>query len=116
MERFIKGDVVVIPFPFSDLSSNKRRPALVIADLEGDDLILCAITSQAKNDKYNLMIENNDFESGSLRKTSYVRINRLITVEQKTIAYKVGHLKETKTGEVINKLVKVLQYSGENKV
>jgi len=37
--RFIKGDIVVVPFPFSDLSQSKRRPALVLADLEGDDLI-----------------------------------------------------------------------------
>lgn len=45
MERFVKGDVVVVPFPFSDLTKAKRQPALVIADLEGDDLILCQITS-----------------------------------------------------------------------
>jgi len=36
----VKGDVVVIPFPFSDLSQSKRRPALVVATLEGDDVIL----------------------------------------------------------------------------
>ncbi len=47
MERFVKGDVVVVPFPFSDLNRAKRRPALVIAELEGDDLILCQITSQS---------------------------------------------------------------------
>jgi len=41
MERFVRGDVVVVPFPFSDLTQAKRRPALVIAELEGNDLILC---------------------------------------------------------------------------
>jgi mRNA interferase MazF len=41
MERFVKGDVVVVPFPFSDLTQAKRRPALVIAELEGNDSILC---------------------------------------------------------------------------
>jgi mRNA interferase MazF len=46
MERFVKGDIVVIPFPFSDLSGSKKRPALVLADLQGDDIILCQITSQ----------------------------------------------------------------------
>jgi len=45
MERFVKGDIVVIPFPFSNLAQTKRRPALVIAELDGDDRILCQITS-----------------------------------------------------------------------
>ncbi len=43
MARFIKGDVVVVPFPFSDLTRAKRRPALVVAELEGDDLNTAAI-------------------------------------------------------------------------
>ncbi len=45
MEKFIKGDVVVMPFPFSELSGSKKRPALVLADLPGDDILLCQITS-----------------------------------------------------------------------
>ncbi len=47
MEEFIKGDIVVIPFPFSDLSGRKKRPALVIADLVGEDIVLCQITSKS---------------------------------------------------------------------
>ena len=46
MGKFVKGDIVVIPFPFSDLSSSKRRPALVLAGLKGNDIILCQITSK----------------------------------------------------------------------
>ena len=46
MAAFVKGDIVVLPFPFSDLSASKRRPALVLADLQGDDIILCQITSK----------------------------------------------------------------------
>ena len=41
MEEFVKGDVVIVPFPFSDLTQAKRRPALVIASLSGADVILC---------------------------------------------------------------------------
>ena len=52
MGRFIKGDVVVVPFQFSDLSQSKKRPALVIADLDGDDLILSQITSQSIYDSH----------------------------------------------------------------
>ena len=54
MAKFIKGDVVVIPFPFSDLTQTKRRPALVISVLEGDDIILCQITSRTIRDNYML--------------------------------------------------------------
>ena len=52
MAKFVKGDIVVIPFPFSDLSQSKRRPALVIARLEGNDAILCQITSKTIKDIY----------------------------------------------------------------
>ncbi len=52
MEEFVKGDIVVLPFPFSDLSKSKKRPALVAAILEGDDIVLCQITSEARVDSY----------------------------------------------------------------
>ena len=51
MGKFVKGDVVVAPFPYSDLTTSKKRPALGIAPLEGDDVILCQITSQMKKDE-----------------------------------------------------------------
>lgn len=70
MAIFVKGDVVVVPFPFSDLTQAKRRPALVIAELEGDDLILCQITSQYIGDKYVISIDEKDFQSGTLKQIS----------------------------------------------
>lgn len=73
MAKFIRGDVVVIPFPFSDLTQVKRRPALVIANLEGDDLILCQITSQSIKDIYTIPIDDNNFKTGSLKQQSNVR-------------------------------------------
>ena len=51
MAKFVKGDVLVVPFPFSDLTQAKRRPAFVLAGPFGDDLILCQITSQVVKDK-----------------------------------------------------------------
>jgi mRNA interferase MazF len=52
LEKFVKGDVVVVTFPFSDLTEAKRRPALVLAELDKDDRILCQITSQQFRDRY----------------------------------------------------------------
>ena len=58
MAKFVKGDVVVVPFPFSNLSQAKRRPALVVVDLEGDDIILCQITSQLNKDNYSIVVKS----------------------------------------------------------
>jgi hypothetical protein len=66
MGKFMKGDVVVAPFPFSDLTAAKRRPALVIASLTGDDVILCQITSKSVSDSYAIPITKTDFASGGL--------------------------------------------------
>ncbi|NJL91341.1 MAG: type II toxin-antitoxin system PemK/MazF family toxin [Coleofasciculaceae cyanobacterium SM2_1_6] len=108
MARFVKGDVVIVPFPFSDLSQNKRRPALVIANLQGDDLILCQITSQSLSDSYAIILNDNDFETGSLNKPSNIRPNRLFTADQSIILSVADHLKPTKTSEAIAKIIEII--------
>ena len=109
MATFVKGNVVIVPFPFSDLSRAKRRPALVVAKLTGDDLILCQITSQAKSDNYAVAIINADFTSGSLNKNSNVRPNQLFTADKGIILYKAGQLKAEKLKEVVDKIINILQ-------
>jgi len=109
LAKFVKGDVVVVPFPFSDLTYDKRRPALVIAELEGDDLILCQITSQQIRDKYAVSIEDNDFETGTLKQKSNVRPNRIFTADRHIVLYLVGHLKFDKINEVIERIVDILR-------
>ena len=81
MERFVKGDVVVVPFPFSDLTRSKRRPALVVAELEAGDLILCQITSQNIRDNYAISLDETDFESGIIKQKSNIRPNRIFTAD-----------------------------------
>lgn len=109
MERFIKGDVVVIPFPFSDLTGVKKRPALVITNLRGEDLILCQITSKTVKDEYAITITDEDFEEGSLRQESYVRPNKLFTANKSIILYKVGKLKKQNIEKNIPTIVKIIQ-------
>lgn len=109
MATFVKGDVVVVPFPFSDLTNAKRRPALVVAALSRNDLILCLITSQISNDQYTIAISNDDFESGSLNRDSYVKSNRLFTANERIIAYKIGTLTANRINKVITKIVSILQ-------
>lgn len=108
MERFVKGDVVVFPFPFSDLTQVKRRPALILAELDGDDRILCQITSRHFLDEYAVQITDDDFEEGSLKKTSNIRPNRVFTADSRIILYRAGHLKTEKVDESIKVLIMIL--------
>ena len=108
MEKFVKGDVVVVPFPFSDLTEAKRRPALVLAELDGDDRILCQITSQQFWDRYAVPINESDFEEGSLRKISNIRPNRIFTADCKIILYKAGRIKFDKIDKVLKMITDIL--------
>lgn len=109
MAKFVKGDVVVIPFPFSDLSQSKRRPALVLAQLEGDDAILCQITSKDITDNYAISIDDTDFESGGLRQSSNIRPNRLFTADSHIILYRIGAIKKGKLNQIINKVIEIIK-------
>lgn len=108
MGRFVKGDVVVIPFPFSDLSIAKRRPALVVALLKGDDVILCQITSKAVADDYAIPISDADFTTGGLHQDSNVRPNRLFSAENTAILYRAGKLSSRKVQEVVAKIIQIV--------
>ena len=105
MGEFVKGDVVVIAFPFSDLSSSKRRPALVIAEASENELILSQITSRSFCDSHSVEINTDDFENGGLRISSNIRVNKLFTAEAGIIIYKAGSLKPEKTKEVITAVI-----------
>ncbi len=108
MGRFVKGDIVVLPFPFSDLSASKKRPALVIADLLGDDLILCQITTATRNDGYAIPLSKDDFKEGSLpAPKSLICTNKIFTADTALILYKRGSLKPEKIQEVEDKLKEI---------
>ena len=109
MARFVKGNVVVVPFPFTDLTQAKRRPALVVASMQGDDLILCQITSQPVRDNYAVTLADNDFEEGGLKQDSNIRPNRLFTADGSLILYRVGSVKRQKLDEVVEAIVDILR-------
>ena len=96
MGKFVKGDIVVLPFPFSDLSSSKRRPALVLVDLKGNDTILCQITSKNIRDDKSITMNIDDVENGALNNISNIRPNKLFTADENIILYKLGNLTQSK--------------------
>ena len=109
MGKFVKGEVVVVPFPFSDLSASKRRPALVLVDLPGDDLILCQITSQNVSDSMAIPIDVVDVINGTLSTASNVRPNRLFTADENIVLYSIGNLTTNKLDDVVYSIVAMIK-------
>lgn len=107
MERFVKGDVVILPFPYIDLSSVKKRPALVIAVLKGNNIILAQITTNQKDDEDLVNLNKNDFASGFLKCDSFIIPSTIFTTDSFRIEYKIGRLKQEKMKEVQNKLCEI---------
>ena len=105
----MKGDVVVVPFPFSDLTHAKRRPALVVAAPPGDDVILCQITSRPIRDQYALSLDEGDFQTGSLRRGSNIRPNRIFTADQGIILYRIGSVAPPKMREVVDRIIEPIR-------
>jgi mRNA interferase MazF len=110
MVTFVKGDVIVLPFPFSDLSSSKRRPALVVAKLTGSNLILCSISSQNRTgNKYAIELKTSEMKRGDLKKTSYIHPDIIFTADMGLVSYKIGEITSKKMNIVTNTLVKIFQ-------
>ena len=109
MERFVKGDVVIVPFPFSNLSGSKRRPALVLTELRGDDIIICQITSRPTEDIFAQVLIPEDFVSGSLPVVSYIRPLRVFTADKHIVFRKIGQITPERMDKVIDAIVFALK-------
>ncbi|MFC1834234.1 type II toxin-antitoxin system PemK/MazF family toxin [Thermodesulfobacteriota bacterium] len=110
MALFSRGSVVVVDFFFSDGSGSKLRPALVVAELTGDDLILCSITT-SRSDEYSVELRSNQLVGGALRYDSFVRPNLLTTVDSRLVLRKIGDLYPHKMTEVIEKIIHIVTRS-----
>ncbi len=110
MGKPVAGDVVVLPFPQTNLQPGKRRPALVVAELPGDDLIRCQITTRLHSDSFAVPLTAADFVTGRLATDSYARSNRLFTVEASVILYSAGRVTPAKLNEVKAKLRELFAY------
>ena len=101
MGKFVVGDVVAVLFPFSNLSGNKLRPAIIVAKAEFGDLILCQITSRAYSSKRAIVVTKQDFAEGSLPVTSYVRPDKLFTGEASIVQKGRGKLTAESRHEIL---------------
>lgn len=103
--------VVLVRFPFSDLSQAKLRPALVLAGVGRGDWILCQVTSRPYADLQAIALDDRSFASGSLRVVSYARPGKLFTAHQSLIAAEIGSLESDAFRQIIQAVVGILETS-----
>lgn len=105
------GAVVLVPFPFSDLTQAKLRPAVVLADAGRGDWILCQITSRAYGDRQVIVVSQAGFAEGSLRVVSYARPGKLFTANRNLMVTKVGILKSDLFSDIVRAVMNILRGS-----
>ena len=117
MARFVKGDIVLVPFPFSAEEAYKHRPALVMASWSyagGTDYLVALITTQPAPDPYLTEIVQADTyggslaQSGSLVQRCYLRPTYLFAPDEQLISRRLDRLKPEKLAQVIQTVVRVL--------
>ena len=105
-----RGEIVLIPVPFSDLSSVKKRPVLVISNTlhnyASRDMIVVAITSNLQQN--GIIIETQDLIFGKLPKTSLIRCEKIYTLEQSIVHKRFGAVSQDVLENVANEINRLI--------
>lgn len=103
------GEVILVPFPFSDLSQSKVRPAVCLADAGRGDWILCQITSRPYGDPSAVPLDDADFASGGLLVASFARPGKLFTAHAGLMVRSIGVLTPAAFLRVLSASLAILQ-------
>lgn len=92
-------DVVLVPFPFSDQSGQKIRPALIISNDDynkiSNDVIICAITTNTKQSKYSIIIDQKDLDNGLLHEKSSIKVENILRLNKSLIIKVIATINTT---------------------
>jgi mRNA interferase MazF len=92
------GTIVLLKFPFTDGVNYRRRPALIIKDLEDGDVLVCRITSKIYKSKYDVYLD--DWLKFGLKLPSVIRVHKMATLEKNMVESIMGNIDETVLGKV----------------
>ncbi|MBI3623732.1 type II toxin-antitoxin system PemK/MazF family toxin [Candidatus Pacearchaeota archaeon] len=99
-------DLLLVPFPFSDQSSRKVRPVIVISNDEfnqhSEDILVVGVTSNVSKDKYSVKLDNKDLEEGKLLTNCIVKVENILRLDRGLIIKKIGKTNKEKLKEIIN--------------
>ena len=108
-----QGDILLIPIPFTDLTSSKKRPVLVLSNNDQnsktDDIIVAAITSNIISKDYSIFITSSDLLKGNLKVDSCIRVDKIYTLAQNIVIKKFGEVNDDIMNGVKNKINELIK-------
>ncbi|MCD4696449.1 MAG: type II toxin-antitoxin system PemK/MazF family toxin [Bacteroidales bacterium] len=111
--KYKQREIVLVPFPYSDLSATKKRPVLIISNnsynSKYDDVLVCVITSNRYIDDYSVNLTNNDLETGMLPELSVVKAHKLFTIHKDKIIKKFSEVNDIYFENVYRKIIDLIE-------
>ena len=109
---FRQGEILIVPFPFSNLSSIRQRPVLILSNSEynktSNYLVTCGITSNLKDTKYSVLIDNESLLEGNIPTKSRIKVDKLFTLEKGIIKKKLGRINQETFNSVKKEFVRLI--------
>lgn len=102
MEKLGFGDIVLLKFPYTDVKTFKKRPALVINDFDDGDIVVCRITSQLYDTENDVIVCN--WEKAGLKLSSVIRVHKIATLEKNLVELVMGHV-DNSTKDKVRKIL-----------
>lgn len=111
--KYKQREIVLVPFPYSDLTSTKRRPVLIVSNDEYNkkfqDAVVCVITSNLHKDEYSVELGNSHLEIGMLPESSVIKAHKLFTIHQSKIIKKFSLVKTDLFEKVVEKIEHLIE-------
>ena len=106
-------DVILIPFPYTDLTETKQRPALIVSNDNYndtlDDVVVCAITSKFQRDEFSFELNDKYLEYGQLPEISFVKAHKLLTIHKSKIIKKYSRIREDYFSDIQDRITDMIQ-------
>ena len=107
-----QGEIVIVPFPFSDLSSIKQRPVLILSNNidneKADDIITCGITSNLRDQHHSVLIDNINLDRGNIPVRSRIKVDKLFTLDKKIIKKRLAKINKKTFYDVKSEFLRLL--------
>ena len=106
------GEIVLVPFPYTDMSKSKLRPVLIISNTSynktSSDFVCCGITSNTSDKSRSILINNEDMVNNTLQKKSKIKFTNIYTLQKDLIEKRIGKLDSKKLDVVISSIINMI--------